>query len=194
MLRTRSICSSVVATAASPASVTGTNTDQNCAPSLPCASRGRSVWVKLTGAAMLVCTAPASRSCQGRSLWPSMSGERASRAVASSRRLVTGSAYAAHIIASLAGRRAGGARASSAHGRAGGTQIGRVGGWVLGAGTSRSSVRPGGRGAPRRPLPARPSRIYLQDASTVDLVSRQVGQRLVGLIKRIRGGGDLDSK
>ena len=47
MPRTKSICSSVVATAASPASVTGTNTDQNCAPSLPCASLGRSVLVKL---------------------------------------------------------------------------------------------------------------------------------------------------
>ena len=88
MLRTKSICSSVVATAASPASVTGTNTDQNCAPSLPCASLGRSVLVKLSGAAMSVraASAPAlSRSCQARSLWPSISGERESRAVAAAR-------------------------------------------------------------------------------------------------------------
>ncbi len=88
MSRTKSICSSVVATAASPASVTGTNTDQNCAPTLPCASLGRSVWVKLSGAAMSVARASAprvSRSSQGRSLWPSMSGVRVSRAVAAAR-------------------------------------------------------------------------------------------------------------
>src|SRR5215470_3317177 len=128
MLRTKSICSSVVVTAASPASVTGTNTDQNCAPTLPCASRGRSVWVKLTGAAMSVCAASAWRSCQARSLWPSISGKRASSAVASSRWLVTGLAYAAHIIASLAGRRAGGGPARLALGEVGGGGLAGVGG------------------------------------------------------------------
>src|SRR6516165_7422311 len=148
MLRTKSICSSVVATAASPASVAGTNTDQNCAPTLPCASLGRSVWVKLTGAAMSVRTAsgPALRSCQGRSLCPSMSGERASKAVAASRWLVTGPAYAAPVAPRLS----------------------------------------------RWPLPARPRSFHQQNASPVDPVSRQVGQRLIGLIKRVRGGGDLD--
>ena len=40
-----STCSSVAVTAASPASVAGTNTDQNCAPTPPARSRGRSVWV-----------------------------------------------------------------------------------------------------------------------------------------------------
>ncbi len=49
--RTKSTCSKVAVTAASPASWAGTKTDQNCAPTPPSRSRGRSVWVRSPRAA-----------------------------------------------------------------------------------------------------------------------------------------------
>src|SRR6516225_11669696 len=53
--------------------------------------------------------------------------------------------------ASLAGRRAGGALASTAHGHAGGAPDCGAGGWVLGAGTPQ---RPGARDVAFGPAPA----------------------------------------
>src|SRR6202034_1611425 len=73
----RSICSSVVVTAVSPASSADTYTDQNCAPTPPWASRGRSVWIVGTGpdrAVVSTSTSSATRSVHGRSLCPSRIG------------------------------------------------------------------------------------------------------------------------
>src|SRR5262249_8423216 len=74
---TRSICSSVVLTAVPFLAVsTGTQTDQNCAPTPPSRSRGMSVcspFCRLPMSTLPKRGSPRSRSLQGRSLWPSMS-------------------------------------------------------------------------------------------------------------------------
>ena len=76
--RTRSICSRVAVTAASPASSAGTYTDQNWPPTPPARSRGRSVCVKSVRPAISIAHGGpgerASRSAHGRSLCPSTTG------------------------------------------------------------------------------------------------------------------------
>src|ERR1051325_11038390 len=89
---TTSICSSVAWRAAGPGKMVGTYTDQNCPPTPPARRRGMSVtnrglsWLQLAARSMASRAFPRLRYCQGRSLWPSMSGTWRRMASASARR------------------------------------------------------------------------------------------------------------